>query len=53
MASLSNAQTSVDATAATNVKGDAAKASRYPSSEADNEEYGQDVVYPVNCVWVE
>ena len=50
MASLSNAQTSVDATAATNVKGNAAKASGYPSGEADNEESGQDVVYPVNCV---
>ena len=44
---------SVDAMAATNVKGGAAIASGYTSGEADNEEYGQDVVYPINCVWVE
>ena len=40
VASLSNVQTSVDATAATNVKGDAAKASGYPSGEADDDETG-------------
>ena len=50
VASLSNAQTLVNAMVATNVKGDATKASGYPSGEADNEESSQDVVYPVNCV---
>ena len=37
-------------TAATDVKGNAAKAGGNPSGEADDEEYGQDVVYPINCV---
>ena len=48
--SLSNAQALVDTTAMTNAKGDAAKAGGDPSGKADDEEYGQDVVYPVERV---
>ena len=50
VAILSNAQASVDTTVATDVKGNAAKAGGYPSGKADDEEYGQDVVYPVGRV---
>ena len=50
VASLSDAQALVDTTAATDVKGDAAKAGGYPSGEADDEQYGQDVVYPFERV---
>ena len=50
VASLSNAQASVDAMAATDVKGDAAKAGGYPSGETNDEQYGQDVVYPVKHI---